>query len=405
MTNFSKFEFSRNWVIFFAVSPLFYNAVLAIINAHVITINLFFVAATEILILSLVALYVFRDGLKKSHAFAIGLLVTAFLSAILTYLASGIIYIDFIRNIMIVSFFSLLGADLEKDEIIGIFKISLAAVLSVLILEVLDISLYVELFQPALYFSNTRGNEISEFNDIGVFGNALGFDGRFGYGVFSGPRTSSIFLEQVTLGNMTAVIAIFFSAFYTSLSRTWKISAVIFILLSLLSSESRLALVVVTISLIGFFVFPHVHKIWLLLAGFCVVIFGVMYAALNPIYSGDNFSGRISLGFGHLIDLSLIDFIGAGVGKVGGLWDAGYAYIFCSGTVFGATYFFIYLYGLYNLDSIATRRFFSGLIIFILVALSIGGTAIFSIKFSYLFWLTAGYFSKKLTVESTFRSR
>jgi putative polymerase len=394
MTNALRIEFDRRWVILLALLPLLYNPMLAIVNAHIMHLNFAIAAASEISIIFLIALYIFRNGIEKRHSKAIALMAVAFAAFGLTFLASGKLYVDFIRNMLIVVFFTLLGAELKKQEIILIFKITLSIVLSVLVLEVINLQLYVALFEPALYFLNTRGNEIAEFNELGVFGNALGFEGRFGYGLFDGPRTSSIFLEQVTLANMTIVIAVMLSVFYELLSRLWKSLAFIFIVLSLLSTESRLAMAVVILIWFGFFIFPKIHKVWLLFLIPIILTFGSMHAILNPVYSDDNFSGRISLGFGYLVNLDMQDLFGMGVLKVGHLWDAGYAYIICSGTIFGAVAFWVYLFGLYTVDSIESRRFFSGLLLFLVLALSIGGTAVFSIKVAFLFWLVAGFLGK-----------
>lgn len=392
MTKALRIEFDRRWLIVLALLPLLYNPILAIVNAHVFHLNFAIAAVSEISILLLIALYIFRNGIEKRHATAIALLVVAFAACGLTYLASGMLYVDFIRNMLIVAFLSLLGAELKKQEIILIFKITLSIVLSVLILEIVSLQLYVNLFEPALYFLNTRGNELSEFNELGVFGNALGFEGRFGYGLFSGPRTSSIFLEQVTLANMTIVMAIVLSTFYEEFSRHWRFLAIFFIVLSLLSSESRLAMAVVIIVWLGFFIFPKIHKIWLLFLIPIILTLGSTHAILNPLYNGDNFSGRISLGFGYFVNLELQDLFGMGVIKVNHLWDAGYAYLICSGTLFGAVAFWVYLYSLYRVSDTSSNRFFSGLIIFLALALTIGGTAIFSIKVAFLYWLVAGHF-------------
>jgi hypothetical protein len=394
MTNTLKIEFDRRWVIVLSLLPLLYNPILAIVNAHIIYLNFSIAAAFEISILLFIALYIFRNGIGKRHVPEITLLAVAFAAFGLTFLASGKLYIDFIRNILIIVSFTLLGADLKKQEIILIFKITLSIVLSVLVLEIVNLQLYVALFEPALYFSNTRGNEVSELNELGVFGNALGFEGRFGYGLFDGPRTSSIFLEQVTLANMTIVLAIILSAFYELLSRFWRMLAFMFIVLSLLSTESRLSMSVVILIWLGFFMFPKIHKVWLLFLIPIILTFGTIYAILNPVYSGDNFFGRISLSFGYFVGLEIQDLFGLGVLKIGHLWDSGYAYIICSGTIFGAVAFWIYLFGLYTIDSIESRRFFSGLVLFLVLALSIGGTAVFSIKVAFLFWLVAGFLGR-----------
>ncbi|MBD8639447.1 hypothetical protein [Sphingomonas sp. CFBP 13733] len=54
--------------------------------------------------------------------------------------------------------------------------------------------------------------EVSEFNETGLFNNAAGFESRFSFGVFSGARTSSVFLEQVSNANFAGILCVFLVA-------------------------------------------------------------------------------------------------------------------------------------------------------------------------------------------------
>lgn len=385
---------TRKWLIYLCLLPMLYNPILAIVNAHVMPLSFIYAAVSETLILFTVLLYVFRRGVEVTQKAAILLIVIALYSMALSWLASGFLYVDFLRNMLIVCCFTLLGKQLRLSEIIHIYKFCLFLTLFFLVIELVDLHFFVSIFEPAYYYQNTRGVEAREYNDIGVFHNALRLEGRFNYGLFSGPRSTSLFLDQVTLSNMTIVIAILTSVLSSVLNRVWKFIAIFFICLSLLATESRTSLGVVTVVFLGHYYFPRVPKVVTLFIVPLVVLAGSAYAEFNPVYTGDTLTGRMSLGFGHLNNLDIIDYFGGGASRVGELFDAGYAYVICSGTIFGALYFYKYLISLYRVDDVFNRRLFTGLFLFISLSLCVAGTAIFSMKMAFLYWLTCGYFSQ-----------
>jgi hypothetical protein len=107
--------------------------------------------------------------------------------------------------------------------------------------------------------------------------------------------------------------------------------------------------------------------------------------------TGDNFLGRINLGFGHFLDLNILDYLGLGVLKVNQLWDSGFGYLFASYTVFGGTVFICFTLFILKQISIESRLCALGLSIYVFVNLMIGGNAIYSIKTAALLWLLVGF--------------
>lgn len=379
-----------------ALLPLFYNPMLAIVNAHIIPLSYVVAAVSETVILIVVSIFVFRKGVLKSQADAVFIIVVACLASIITYLASSVVYIDFIRNILIVSLFTLLGRELLNSEILLVFWCAVSLVMVFLVLEIVSLETYVDIFGPALYYENTRGNEVSEFNEVGVFGNALGFEGRFSYGVISGPRTSSIFLEQVGLANFTIIAAIFFVCYFKNIPAYSSVFLFVFIVLSLLSTESRSAIITIFLFVILFKPVQRCDPLVVMAVMPMTVLLGLVYAAFNSEKVGDNFGGRIVHGFGHLINLNVGDLFGFGVDKINNLWDSGYAYLICSGTLFGALSFWWFLYKQLNRRSMDSKMFIFGVCLFLSLSLSIGGTAVFSIKVAFMYWLIIGYLSRQM---------
>ncbi len=186
-----------------------YNAILALINSLFFELSRGLVIFTEISILGASLAVVFTQSkLLEKDKHVVFLFLSVLFSTLLIFLSSQIIFIDAIRNILIICVFFLVGSRLSEEHIHKVFLYISFVIVFFLIIEILMLELYVGLFEPALYYQNTRGVEIKEFNQTGVFGNAEGFAGRFSYGVFSGPRTSSIFLEQVGLANFCTVLGV-----------------------------------------------------------------------------------------------------------------------------------------------------------------------------------------------------
>lgn len=387
--------FDRRWLLLLAILPLVYNAILAFLNAHVAAQGFLIVALVEVSILSVVFLYVFRNGVRENQSLELAFLAVAFSTMLLVYISSGSIYVDFVRNVLVLVAFSLLGKEFSRSEVYLIYKITVLIVSLFLLLELVSLDFYVWLFEPASYFSTTRGYDISEQNELGVFGNALGFEGRFGYGVFDGPRTSSIFLEQVGLSNMLIVVAAYSVCFFRDLNLRWRITVFLLLIIGLLSNESRLAALMVTLYAIVYMFRVRASMVSLIFVVLAVVVFGLVISVLYDGVVGDSFLGRVVLGFSHLRNLNLHHYFGGGVDKLDVLWDSGYAYLICSGTVFGALFYWFYFFCKYPNVGLSSNQYYLCILLFVVFYLAVGGTAVFSSKVAYLYWLGLGCFEKR----------
>jgi hypothetical protein len=376
----------------FVILAVTYNAILALINSLFFELNNGLVIVTEICILgaSLAAIFSHSKLLEKDK-YVVFLFLSVLSSTLLIFLSAQIIFIDSIRNILIICVFFLVGSRLSEEHIHKVFLYISFVIVFFLIIEILMLELYVGLFEPALYYQNTRGVEIKEFNQTGVFGNAEGFAGRFSYGVFSGPRTSSIFLEQVGLANFCTVLGVYFMVFQTKLTNRMKIFYISLIVLICLSNETRvgsfIALVLFVIGLCKAYIPAYSN----LLVPLAVLLIGLFITGFWGEATGDNFLGRINLSFGHFVDLDILDYLGLGVLKINQLWDSGFGYLFASYTVFGGTVFICFTLFILKQISIESRLCALGLSIYIFVNLMIGGNAIYSIKTAALLWLLVGF--------------
>lgn len=382
---------SRPGFLFVPIFAVAYNAFLAILNTIGIPVSFAIAALCELLIISGAFFLVARTGFKKvDSTFLISIIAFAVITLYLTIL-NGKLIIDGLRNFLIIASFALLGMRMSLNEINKVFVWLTWGVLFFLVLEIIDVRLYVAIFEPGNYFAKTRGMEISEFNELGLFNNALGFASRFSFGLFDGPRTSSIFLEQVSLANFATILCLYLLTFYKVIPKKQVLLMMLTVFLIVTSSNTRTTSILVSVLFIGYFVFPLLPRYSNLFVAVSIVIIALFVYFFNPDAVGDNTAGRIRLSMDHFLTLGLSDYFGDSAANLSKLYDSGYAYVIAANTIVGA-----FIIGYAVLFSIKQRFSFSkraafGLTLYVFVNLLIGGTAIYSMKVSSLLWLFVGF--------------
>lgn len=369
---------------------MLYNGVLAIINAHVTPLGFAHAALTEIVILFAAILFILRKGLYEED---LGILLfMAFTLAMAVYMSviNRMVYVDYFRNILIIFCFAVLGTWCNRATIRAAFTLSLAAVMLVLACEVFSLTLYADLFAPGYYFEMTRGVKPPEWDDTGLFKNALGFEGRLSFGLI-GHRASSLFLEQVSLSNFAGVMMMYTLFFWDELKRKMKLLLVACILLILLTTASRTMLTFAAVCVVGYYVFPYLPRLVNLLTMPLILLAGTAIYLLKPDASGDNLSGRVVLTIRFVSEMDLLGFLGFYADRAASFADSGYVYIVYGGTIFGIIAFWLFV-SLYPAgETPAQRRLAQALPIFLFFNLMIGATPIFTAKIAGLLWLLVGY--------------
>ena len=369
-----------------------YNAILAVINSLFFEVSSVLVVFAEITILGTsLAIVIGLSNLVDKDKYVIFLFLSVIFSSLLIFLNTKIIFVDAIRNFLIICVFFLIGGRLSEEYMHKLFLVVSIVVAFFLVLEISVLSAYVEIFKPAVYYQNTRGIEIMEYNQTGVFGNAEGFAERFSYGVFSGPRTSSIFLEQVSLANFCAILGLYILVFQPALKKGVKIFYLCLIILICLSNETRVgSFLVIVLFTIG--LFRANVPAYSNLAVFYTTILAVFF--INSFYgeaTGDNFLGRINLGVEYFLGLGITDYFGHGIFKIDKFWDSGYAYLFAAYTIFGASTFICFTLFILKQISTESRLCALGLSLYVYINVAVGGNSIYSIKTATLLWLIVGY--------------
>jgi putative polymerase len=372
-----------------------YNAWLALINAHIATLSPALTVVSELAIIGLLAAVVYLDGFKQQDKTALALIGLAFVSLVINYVASGIILLDSVRNALIIGLFFMAGLRCDKPTLLTAFKWCTVCVLGVLLLEIISLEHYVKLFQPAIYFAQVKGLTVQEFNDVGVFGAALGYQSRFSFGLFSGPRTSSLFLEQVALGNF-ATIALLYAFLVKTSQRYITFMAAACALLIILSSNSRfgfgMALLMLLITIFPFKKPPFSNS----LAIVTILGAGLIYSSMIEINEFDSLKGRLHHGFKSLQHMDILEYFGFATHKIANFGDAGLAYTIINFGLIGTIVLFSMI--LNSINQRSQHYILAAILIalYFVLSLVISGTSVYSMKTAPLLWLLLGY----ITAES-----
>ncbi len=367
-----------------------YNGLLALANAHLFSVPNALTILCELSVLAIIAVIIANNGLQQRDKTSLGLLISIIVTFVMIKIGSGVTYLDTIRNGLIIGLFFIVGQRLQTHSVRKLFSLCTLLVLAVLLLEVLYLQGYVQLLQPARYFAQVKGMEVQELNDVGVFGAALGYANRFSFGVFDGPRTSSLFLEQVSLGNFASILFIYLLT-VDGLSRRDKLLGLATVALIILSSNSRFGfgiLLLFTLIKLVKVPLPPFSNFY----GFTLLIFGgIVYATTTESLVLDTLSGRIHHGFESLSKMGPAELFGFSAHDKLHYADAGLAYSTITFGVFSLCFILgLLLFAIeqHQLRYAQAALFFT---LYFLLNLIISGTSVYSMKTAPLFWLLLGH--------------
>ena len=390
MTKIGQKQGSDGFIVIVVLSSVIYNAVLALINAHVMALSFSHVALTEIGILAAVLVYILRRGIYVQDMAIFLYLIATFVMMLYVSVLNRAPVVDYFRNILIIFCFAAAGTWANAQTVKSAFKIACSLVLLVLMIEIFAIGLYETLFYPMSYFENTRGIEQVSFDGSKLFQNSLRIEGRFSFGIIN-HRASSLFLEQVSLANFSGVLLVFIVSFWQSLKLGERVLFVSTILLILVTNDSRSMLIFAGICFVGYFVFPHLPRLVAMLYMPLIVLAGLIVYMLKPDASGDTLDGRVVLTMKHLFETDISAMLGLYAARAAEFADSGYLYVIYGGTIFGLVVFWIFVCFFPASQTSSQRRCLHSLSVFIFMNMMIGGTAVFSIKVAGLLWLLVGH--------------
>jgi hypothetical protein len=296
------------------------------------------------------------------------------------------IYVVSIRNFALITVFGMLGHRMNINFIRKAFLITSTMTLVVLIWEISSVESYASFFSPAHYYEMTRGVGLNEFDDSGLSIGTIAFEGRVSLGIFSGRRTSSIFLEQVSINSYAIVCMVFLNGMWGKLSLKEKSLQLVTIFLIIASNNARMGALMCIVMPIGYLVFPWLNRNLILAIPF--VIIGLIFLLSGYIQNamGDDLTGRLGVTYRLLNRFDLADLFVGNPLIVGRTFDSGYSFIIASIGLFGGLAYLLFLAYYPRHETEDQRRASWSLAVYILTWLTVGGTATFSIKTAALLW-------------------
>ena len=298
--------------------------------------------------------------------------------------------VETLRAGAIIACFFMVGQRMSYRTLDRLFLVVCVVVLVVLVLEVTSLPTYVKVFSPAQFFTATRGVQVAEFNDSGLFNTATSFSGRFSFGLFAGPRTSSIFLEQISNGNFACVVALYLAVRGRMIPKRHLLIELATAALILLTANSRFGSIFILIMLLGYFIFPLLSRLLLPLGSFAIWGGALAMILSNPAADGDNLQGRISFVGRQFRDADFGYYLGFHATKALGEADSGYSYFIGSTTIFGFMMLWLFVNISPRMDDEPSRRLGWGLIFYFFGQLLVSSTSLLSIKTAALLWVMVG---------------
>lgn len=371
------------------IGAVCYNAALAFLNARGLTMQRNYVILAEVALLSTGGLLIVACGPRRRDTAPAALCAFFVVNALIVSMLGNAIFVDMARNVAIIAVFMMVGARISERDLHRCFTLAAIAVAAVLLLEMVSVGTYASWFAPGDYFAQTRGIAKDAFDQLGLFGNSLGFDSRFAIVTLIDHRACSLFLEQVSLANFGVVLAILLACDWNRLPLLAKGFLGGLVILILLTTNSRLALALTLITPAACLVTLRWNR-FLTLFVMPATLLGAALVGANASSASDDLRGRLE---------KTIDALGTlDIGAISGLKavtaplfaDSGYAYVIYGSTIVGllVLWFFVSLVASQNQSRALRCSLLLNLYVF--SSLTISGNSVFSMKTAALLWLLVG---------------
>jgi putative polymerase len=380
---------------FVLIGAVCFNAILSIINGHFVTLARTHVVLAEVAIYAgALAMILFRADRKMWPWFLLTLFIV--LVGLLTSLGTGVLNAKYIRDVLVIPVFIMLGMTYRSETFLRPFSILHTIVFLVAVLEVVSPDAYAELFRVLNYYVNTRDFTADSFwnTESTLFVSATRPGARF-FSFVNWHRMSSIFLEPVSLGNYCVVAAILIVACWREMNiatRAYFIGSTFFLLVG---SDGRLAAISIVIVLFALIFLHNISSRWSVLYLPVILLFAVGYVGVFNTNDGyDNFSGRVAGTLGALSQLDFMGLIGLNAQGAESAADNGIVYFILSQSLIGVIVIWLAIFLFADGQTSPSRNYLHAIGIFIPLNLLIS-YSFFSIKVASLVWFFYGYLYMK----------
>lgn len=373
------------------ILAIFFNAVLAIVNGHVVTLSQLHVSLIEAAISGL-AIAVIALNLRASMLPWAILLGLSLLLHLALAVANQAFNPKFIRDAIEIPVFIALGMVYARGNIVRLFFYIQCVVLVVLTVELLFSDAYSRIFDILSYYVNTRNFSLGDFwnQSSTLFVSATRPNERFLLGFLDIHRGSSVFLEPVSLGNYAIVATAFTLAFWREMSGVIRVFFTLTTLIIIVGSDGRLAATTCTALVLSSFIFPLLPRYMnvlylpgvLLLSVIIVTGFGLQS-------SGDDFSGRLAGSIEFLTSLNIPTLLGSHPEQAAFSLDSGISYFVITQSVFGLAAIWLFVCVVPRYHDRRLTIFVHSICIYIALNLLVS-YSLFSIKTAALMWFVYG---------------
>lgn len=374
------------------VAAIFFNAALAIVNAHLTVLSELDVSLCEAAIsglaIAVIALNLSATMLPWAILFAFSLLLHGVLA-----LGNQAFNPKFIRDAIDIPIFIALGVVYARGNIVRLLFCIQCAVLLVLLVEFLFVDVYSNVFDVLSYYVNTRGYTDEAFwnKASDLFVSASRPDQRYLLSFLNIHRGSSIFLEPVSLGNYSILATIFTLAFWRGMSGWTRSFFIASTLIILVGSDGRLAAITCIVLIFGYFIFPLLPRYsnvlylpgMLLLSAIIVTVFEIRI-------SGDNIPGRLAGSIEFLSSLDMKALFGFDAEQSTLSADSGISFFIITQSVFGLAAVWLLVCLVPRYYNRRSTILVHGICIYISGNLLVS-YSLFSIKTAALMWFLYGY--------------
>ena len=371
-----------------------FNAGLAIINAHVTPISANAVIGMEVSIVvtaHAIILWHYRPQMLPWY----GMILVIVLFSLERSLVIGQLNPKFMRDVLLIPTFVLLGMTTPPRRLTTLIVVLHFIVVGSVLFEAYFTQAYSDLFDVRQYYIATRGAEDADFwnRSSDLFVSATRPGDRF-FSFIDLHRTSSVFLEPVSLGNYVLIITAFLCANYRHLSLKVLTFLLVGNVIALVGCDGRLATVSSMIVVLLTLVATRLPRQSALLYLPATLIGAVLLVTLLQVNSmDDNFPGRVAYGVELLTRFDIWEWIGNSDRLVGPAADSGIAYTITTQSIFGLIAFWVFLVLNAAERTPEQIKYLHALCLYIALTLLVS-YSLFSIKTAALAWFIHGSFQR-----------
>ncbi len=283
------------------IAAVCFNAVLAVINAHVMPLSSAQVIACELVLVAaahVVAIAHYRPAMLPWYVLA-GLLVlfACWRAAMLQQVEP-----KYLRDVLIIPTFVVLGMTFDHRHLVRVVVAIHLVVVAGLVFEAVDTPGFVALFRVEDYYIQTRGYDFRSFwnTSSDLFVSATRPDSRL-FSFLDMHRLSSVFLEPVSLGNYCVVIVAFLCAWFDRLSWPVRIFLAAGTIVAVIGCDGRLAAAASVLIIAAALVACRLPRASAVLYLPAVTLVAILLVTLAGLRAGpDDFPGRIA----HMVELA-----------------------------------------------------------------------------------------------------